>query len=83
MQTSPSIWSFKDNKCQPVNTSTNVPLTLEEHDRLAREDMLIVDAMDLDNDDVSVDASLAMYDDARDYWTDDEDEDACPAAGAI
>jgi hypothetical protein len=60
--------------CEPPTPVLRVPMSLEEADRVAREDMIAMDAMDLDNDDVSVDVSLSLYEDAG-TWSDDEDED--------
>jgi hypothetical protein len=48
------------------------PISLEEADQIASEEMLTLDAQNLDNDDVSVDASFAFYEDAG-TWTEDED----------
>jgi hypothetical protein len=60
--------------CMPTKAvAQDAPISLEEADRMAREDMLTMDAMDLDNDDVSVDASFALYEDAG-TWTDDDDK---------
>jgi hypothetical protein len=75
-RTSSKCLMNKDRKLsKPVlPPESQAPMTLEEADRLACEDMNEMDQMDLANDDVSVDASLAMYEDAA-TWSDDEDDE--------